>query len=281
MGFFNLSDNVNAISIIGAIAILAGCVYVAMNLFKRIQNSKANGDLAEDEWDGIKEFVNDIPQPALLFWLGCIIWGFWYFFIGYPLNSYSSVGEYNEEVQVHNKKFAEKWKNADKDTLISMGEGIYLVNCSQCHGIIADGEDGKAANLLNWAKEEGIATTVLKGSDGMGKMAGAMPPMSADPEEAKAIAAYVFTKFVGGKTKYPDLVKVGESKYAACAGCHGADGKGMNGLAADLTEYGKVKFLKEVLTHGKKGNIGTMPIFTQLSDVQIKALDYYILTLHD
>ncbi|WP_215424888.1 cytochrome c, partial [Campylobacter jejuni] len=66
---------------------------------------------------------------------------------GYPLNSYSSIGEYNEEVKAYNTKFEEKFQNLSTEDKVAMGKKIFLVQCSACHGITGDGINGKAQNL--------------------------------------------------------------------------------------------------------------------------------------
>lgn len=52
-------------------------------------------------------------------------------------------------------------------------------------------------------------------------------------------------------------------------------------FAADLTAYGTENFLRNILTHGKKGNIGHMPSFKykNFSDLQVKALAEFIQSL--
>jgi cytochrome c oxidase cbb3-type subunit 3 len=68
--------------------------------------------------------------------------------------------------------------------------------------------------------------------------------------------------------------------FATCAGCHGDDGKGMGGMAPNLSLYGTPKFVANVLNNGKKGHIGTMPSFkNRLSNVQYEAVGTYILSL--
>lgn len=120
--------------------------------------------------------------------------GFLVFFFGYPLNSFSQIGQYNEEVKAHNQKFEAKWKNLGQKELVDMGQGIFLVHCSQCHGITAEGLHGSAQNLVRWGKEEGIMDTIKHGSKGMDYLAGEMPAMELDEKDAKAIASYVMAE---------------------------------------------------------------------------------------
>ncbi|MBX7490737.1 c-type cytochrome [Helicobacter turcicus] len=288
MEWFNLGDSINVLGLAGAVAILALTIFIVGGYIKKMRDSKADGELAEGEWDSIKEFKNDIPIGWGVTYLVLIIWALWYWFVGYPLNSYSQIGEYNEEVKAYNAKFEEKWKNIDAGTLTKMGQNLYLVQCSQCHGITTEGINGTAANLLEWGKEEGIIRTMKEGSKGLGYTLGDMLPMSETApgvlnteEDYRAVAAYVMAEISEAKkTKYPNLVTKGKELFSAatCTACHGDDGKGMGGLAPDLSKYGTPAFVAEVLEKGKKGHIGIMPSFkTQmLTDKQKEALAHFI-----
>lgn len=287
MEWFNLSDSVNQLALIGAILILALTIFIAGSYIRKMKNSKAEGELTSEDWDGIKEFKNDIPVGWGLVYLALIIWALWYWFVGYPLNSYSQIGEYNQEVKAYNAKFEEQWKDADTETLVKMGQNLFLVQCSQCHGITTEGINGVAANLLDWGREEGIILTMKIGSKGLDYPLGEMPPINQlspevanDEESQKAIAAYIMAEISDAKkTKYPDLVQRGKDLYiATCSACHGEDGKGMGGLAPDLSKYGTITFVAEVLEKGKKGHIGNMPSFKNqmLTDIQKEALGYFI-----
>lgn len=292
-----LSDNVNLFALIAAIVILVLTIFIAGSLIKKMRDSKAEGELTDHKWDGIAEFKNNLPIGWAICFLVLIIWGFWYIFVGYPLNSYSQIGDYNQQVDTHNKKFEEKWANMDDTDLIQMGEGIFLVQCSQCHGIDAEGMNGKAQNLHRWGKEEGIVYTIEHGSAGLGYLAGDMPSFEGaiSKEDAKAIAVYVINvlsdnkkniadmKDSDKKSKIQDEIKKGKEAFNNnCASCHGQDGSGnangMQGFAADLRKYGSFDFVKNVLEHGKKGNIGEMPSFAyrNFTDTQIRAVAAYI-----
>ena len=46
---------------------------------------------------------------------------------GYPTNSFSQIGQWNEENIAYNKKFEAKWKNPSKETLEAIGQSTYFV----------------------------------------------------------------------------------------------------------------------------------------------------------
>lgn len=282
MQWFNLEDNVNLLALIGALAIFALTAFVTGKYVKQMKIAKEGGELSEHSWDGIGEYKNPLPLGWAIVYALVIVWALWYMLAGYPLNSYSQIGEYNEEVAAANAKFEKRFANPDIKTLHAMGESVFLVQCSACHGITGDGIGGKAADLALWGSEEGIVDAILKGSKGLDYPMGEMPAGMADEEGAKAIAAYIAKEISGiKKTKNKNLVASGKELFAACAACHGEDGKGMEGMSPDLSKYGTASFVEDVLQRGKKGDIGAMPKFNdgRLNALQQKAVGEYVISL--
>ena len=279
------NDNKIVITLLGAIAILVLTSFVVSTYLKKMKHSKANGELDEEEWDGIKKFKNDLPIGWTLSFICVIIWGFWYFFFGYPLNAYSQIGEYNKEVDLYNKNFETKWASLGDDELISMGDSIFQVQCTQCHGIDKSGINGKAADLNKWGRSEHVVDVILNGSKGLGYLAGEMLPIPVSRDDAIDIANFVMSKISQLKVDAnEDSISRGETLFAAnCVACHGIDGKGVEGVenfAPDLSTYGTYIFLQDVLKRGKDGAIGKMPSFeyVRFNNVQKKALNSFILS---
>lgn len=283
MNWFNLSDNVNALSFIGAIVILLLTIVVVGRLYALMKVKKNEAELGEEEWDGIREFKNQIPLGWSVSFVVLIGWTIWYFLAGYPLNSYSQIGEYNDDVKSYDNTYSAKYKNLSPDELIKAGEQVFLVKCSGCHGITGDGMNQKAADLHIWGSERGIYETIMKGSKGSDYPLGEMPAGLVDENSAKAIAAYVAKEISAIKiTDHEELVDTGREQWATCAACHGEDGKGMEGMAPDLSKYGSSDFVIEVLSRGKEGHIGKMPKFTGtglLNSAQEKAVGEYVIWL--
>lgn len=283
MQWLNLQDNVNLLSFIGAILIILITLVVVGRMFKYMKEKKGEGELSEHSWDGIGEYKNAIPTGwAVVFFL-TIVWAIWYFLWGYPLNSYSSIGEYNEEVKTYNAKFEEKFQNLSTEDKIAMGQNIFLVQCSACHGITGDGINGKAQNLNIWGSEEGLVDAIKHGAKGMNFPGGEMPAaadLGISEEDIPAIAAYVAKELSAiKKTSNENLVAKGKEAYATCAACHGEDGKGQDGIFPDLTKYGSAAFVVDVLHSGKTGFIGAMPAFSILNDAQKEAVGEYVISL--
>ena len=266
----DLSDPINLITIIGAIAIAVLTVGVSIKYINQMKTDSASGKLAEENWDGIGEYKNELPSGWAYAFLGTIIWALWYWTVGYPVNAFSQIGQYNEEVKAYNKKFEATNRNANTETLKQMGESIFLVQCAPCHGNTGDGLSGKAHDFVDGRISEKQVLAVIKnGSNQLGYSMGAMPPMMAQGQDAIDIAKYVAGGMKGTKP----------AAFAACASCHGEDGKGMNGMAANIVDYDET-LITHVIKNGKHGAIGVMPAFhDRMTPIQIKALATYIQTL--
>ncbi len=265
----DLSDPVNMITFIGAVAIAVLAFGVSAKYMQQMKTDTATGELAEDNWDGIGEYKNPLPSGWAWSFVGTLIWAIWYFLFGYPLNAYSQIGEWNEETKAYNAKFEAAHKNASPEVLKDMGESIFLVQCAPCHGETGDGLDGKAHDLTKRISKEQVLNVIKNGSHYFKYTLGAMPPGLAQGKDAEAVAEYVAN---GLKGKAP-------AAWATCAGCHGQDGKGNAGSAPNLVEFDDT-LIKQVLTHGKRGSIGQMPAFAnRFTPVQEKALAEFIKTL--
>ncbi len=271
-------DIVNILAVTGAIALVVITVFVVIKYVRQMQVDSATGELADENWDGIGEYKNSVPTGWAVMFMLLIIWGMWYFTIGYPVNAYSQIGEYNEDVAAHNAKFEAKYKDITGDKLVEMGESVFLAECKVCHGLSADGIDGKAANLNIRIDEASVKAVIENGSNN--KLLGFEMPMPdrnglmnsnsgyapITDAEIDTVSAYVANGFTGE----------GADIYAGtCAMCHGEDGTGIEGMSPNIRHF-DITLVSNVLTHGKKGIIGTMPKFDRLNDKQKEAVGAYI-----
>ena len=268
------NDYMGKLAVVGALAIAVIAIFVSIKYVRQIQEETATGELADENWDGIGEYKNELPMGWAILFLLTTIWGIWYFLAGYPVNAYSQIGEYNEEVATYNAEFAAKHANMDADTLVKMGESVFIVNCSQCHGLDADGIDGKAADLNSRISKENVIYTVKNGANNLkSTFPGGMPPMMLqDDAQIAAVADYIVAGFPAGHE--------GEQYFAmgGCTGCHGEKGEGMPGVGPKLNGFDEAT-VAAVLKDGKKGAIGRMPAFDILNEQQIKAVGAYISSL--
>jgi cytochrome c oxidase cbb3-type subunit 3 len=268
---FQLGDDyINDLTMLGAVAIIAITVFVALKYVNQIKNDTATGELKEENWDGIGEYGNNIPTGWGLAFIGTIIWMLWYFFIGYPTNQFSQIGQYNEETLGYQAKFESKWSTISHDDLVGMGQSVFLVQCAPCHGVDAEGIDGKAQDLTKRIAKSSVLETIKNGANNFKSVyPGGMPAGMASGTDAEELATYVAGGLKGPKP----------AAWATCAGCHGENGEGMAYVAPNLKTYSD-ELIKTVLTDGKKSTIGTMPSFKgRLSDTQVKAVATYLRSL--
>jgi cytochrome c oxidase cbb3-type subunit III len=287
-------DIVNELAIVGAIVIFSATVIVAVKYVRQMQTDTATGELSEENWDGIGEYKNEVPIGWAVIFLGTIVWAFWYFLFGYPLNAYSQIGEYNVDSKAENVKFEKRYANLTHDQLVNMGESIFIVDCAACHGLSADGMNGVAANLNKRIQAKSVEYVIEHGSnnhiavheemkDGkLVKTTSRMPNRMAlfdtktnaliTDAQIKAVAKYVSDGF-------PKSDKAGAAVFAGtCATCHGPDGKGIDYVAPNIHNFTPA-LVADILSHGKKGAIGVMPAFHNLNNTQIKAVATYVTSI--
>lgn len=279
-GGFN-GDIVNMLAVGGAVALIIITVFVVIKYVRQMQVDTADGELAEETWDGIRKYYNPIPTGWAILFLATMVWAMWYMTTGYPVNSYSQIGEYNEDVAAHNKKFETKYKSITGERLVEMGESVFLAECKVCHGLVADGIEGRAADLNVRLESRTVKDVVINGSNNFllgseNPMPGRDGIMNANKDyapitdaEIDLVSAYVANGMSG---------EGGDVFAGACAVCHGVDGKGMEYVAPNIAAY-DITLITNVLKHGKKGSIGTMPAFDRLNTKQKEAVSAYIISL--
>ncbi|CAI6147380.1 MAG: hypothetical protein SPLUMA2_SPLUMAMAG2_01420 [uncultured Sulfurimonas sp.] len=274
-------DIVNMFAIGGAVALVVIIVFVIIKFVRQMQVDTADGELSDDNWDGIGEYYNDIPKGWAIMYLATMVYAMWYFVIGYPVNSYSQIGEYNEDVAAHNKKFEKKYASITGERLVDMGESVFLAECKVCHGLAADGIDGSAADLNVRLEFRTVKDVVINGSNNF--LLGSENPMpdryglmNANKDyapitdaEIDAVSTYVANGMSG---------EGGDVFAGACSACHGDDGAGMEYVAPNIAAY-DITLVTNVLNHGKKGSIGAMPAFDRLNAKQKEAVSAYIVSL--
>ena len=277
-------DIVNMLAIAGAVAIVIIVIFVVIKYVRQMQVDHAEGELADESWDNIGEYKNPVPFGWAIMFLGTIIWGLWYWTIGYPVNAFSQIGQYNEEVKAKDAAFEKKYANIKGDQLVNMGESVYLVECVACHGLNADGNSEKdAADLNQRISEKSIKYVINHGSNN--KLLGTEMAMPDRNGLFNAATGALITdkeidevaKYVAGGLK--DANSAGAKVFAnVCAACHGPDGKGMAYVAPDIADWNQ-QLIINVLNNGKKGAIGKMPAMDRLNPKQKEAVAAYVMSL--
>ena len=293
---FVFSDDVSSLTILVFCLMLATGVGVFVFLFRQLTKPKPDvTEELEDTFDGIHEKDNPTPYGMHLVMFATVLFCVWYVAFGFPIFEFDQYERYAEEVAEHNAKFNERWRDMDAEEQLAMGESIFNTQCVICHGANARAQTGRAANLIHFGNEEHVVHVLKNGSKGLGKLTPAMPAqyenLGTTEEErernARDVAAYVVT-LTGRRPAGGADPEAGKAVFmGTCFACHGADGKGRGptgtipDFAANLTEYGKPGYIKDILKKGKKGYIGTMPAFDAigvLSEVQYDAVSEYVAT---
>ncbi|MGJ0356308.1 c-type cytochrome [Aliarcobacter cryaerophilus] len=270
---FNTDDYINALTFLGAAAIITISTFVVLKYINQMKNDTASGELADEKWDGIGEYKNPIPTGWGVVFIVLIGWMFWYLTVGYPINGFSQIGQWNEETNEYNAKFQQKWTNPNEQTLNAMGQSIFLVQCAPCHGVDAEGIAGKAQDLTKRISKEQVEYVIRNGANNLTEAyPGGMPPMMlSEDADIKEVSAYVANGFKGEQP----------AAYATCATCHGDNGEGMPMVGPNIKSYDD-SIVIAVLKQGKKGLLGHMPSFNErLNETQEKALASYIRSLGD
>jgi cytochrome c oxidase cbb3-type subunit III len=246
-------------------------------------------------WDeDLREMNNPLPKWWVYLFIITVVFGLLYAFLYPTLGSsqgqlgWSSTGQHQAEVKKVNDAIApiyakfdamEPQKLVQDKQAMAIGERLFMNNCAQCHGSDAGGSKG-FPNLTDndwlWGGDPAqIKTTIVDGR------VGNMPPMAAavgTPEDVRNVAQYVLS--LSGSPHDAVQATLGKSKYAACAACHGADGKGNIAMGApNLTD--------NVWLHGwgadavmariNEGKQNVMPAWKdKLTASQINVLSAYV-----
>ncbi len=128
--------------------------------------------------------------------------------------------------------------------MVARGKAIYDVNCAQCHGSDARGEERgpnliRSALLLNDKDGELIAPVLQEG-----RLADGMPKFEFSAAQIADIAAFIHTFRVGGydvSRNRPETIVVGDAKAgetyfnSKCGSCHSATGD-LKGVTSKITD---------------------------------------------
>ena len=255
----------------------------------------ANDNTTGHVWDGdLREMNNPLPRWWVWLFVITIVFAFVYLAMYPGLGTFagklgwSQADQYKAEVEkgerevapLYSKFASMKPEDVARDPQAqAIGERLFMNNCSQCHGSDARGAKGipnlTDANWLHGGAPEVIKETLVKGRMGN------MPPMAAavgTADDVKNVAHYVLS--LSNSPNDSVRANLGKEKFAACAACHGMDGKGNPALGApNLTDniwlhgFGESAIVAMV----NNGKINQMPAQAdRLNDGQIGVLAAYV-----
>lgn len=230
-------------------------------------------------WDeGLTELNSPMPSWWMWMFYLTIVFSIAYLVLYPGLGNFAgtlgwnSRGEYQAELKKADADFGPlfaKYRQQDLKAVAAdpqaraIGERLFLTYCAQCHGSDARGNKGfpnlTDSDWLHGGDPETIKATIMNGRHGV------MPPMAAavgSEKDVEAVAHYVLS--LSESTHDPIKAVFGKSKFAACAACHGAEGKGNPALGApNLSDKiwlygGSVDTIMETV---RKGRDNQMPAF--------------------
>jgi cytochrome c oxidase cbb3-type subunit 3 len=165
---------------------------------------------------------------------------------------------------------------------MAIGQRLFINNCATCHGSDARGSKG-FPNLTDGDWLHGGTPAKIEETITLGRT-GVMPPMAAavgSAADVRNVANYVMS--LSGDPHNPIAAAAGKAKFAVCAACHGADGKGNVAIGAPnladkiwLHGWGE-QAIVDMIEHGKTN---VMPAQGgRLSPAQIHLLASYVWSL--
>ncbi|RFB73045.1 MULTISPECIES: cytochrome-c oxidase, cbb3-type subunit III [unclassified Herbaspirillum] len=296
-GFWNIYiTSLTIISIIGCGVLLWSQSKVKVE--KKPDQDPATVGTTGHVWDGDLTELNT-PMPRWWMWLFylTIVFALVYLYLYPGLGTYAGkLGWKSSEAYQGELKKADadygplfnKYLQQDIKTVAAdpqahvMGERLFLTYCAQCHGSDARGSKGfpnlTDKDWLYGGDPDVIKTTILHGRNGQ------MPSMAAalgSDKDVENVAHYVLS--LSDSTHDPIKAVFGKSKFAVCAGCHGAGGTGNQALGApNLSDKiwlygGGVETVMETI---RKGRNNTMPAFESfLGEAKVHVLASYVWSL--
>lgn len=254
---------------------LAGCVWLLWWTGRR-----RPGDPAPEQtshyWDGdLTEYNKPMPR----WWLGMfyltIVFSVGYL-VYYPgmgawagSSGWTSATEHNVDKKENDARIATAFAPYAQQPLdvlakdpaaLRLGQSVFANHCAACHGADARGARGfpdLTDSVWHWGgKPEDVLTSVIDGRQAM------MPPLAASLGDAQAVDEVIaYVQSLSGQPVDAKLAQAGAPRFALCAACHGAEGKG-NALmgAPDLTDSywlygGDAASIRETLEKGRSGQM--------------------------
>jgi len=283
---------------IAAVTIISLLACLALLMFASRRKVMADDNTTGHVWDvDLREMNNPLPRWWMYLFVITVVFAAIYLALYPGLGKFpgtlgwSSVGQYKSEQQRAQENMAQifakfKGKTAEelaKDSVaMGIGERLFGNNCAQCHGSDARGSKGfpnlTDGDWLHGGTLDIVKTTITGGRVGM------MPPMAAavgSAEDVRNVAQYVLS--LSGSAHDSVAASLGKPKFAVCAACHGADGKGNPALGApNLTDkvwlhgWGEQAIIS-IVNNGKNN---VMPAqAARLTPEQTHVLAAYVLSL--
>lgn len=245
---------VGAFTVIG----LLGCLWLLFVASKR-QVMAADNSTGHVFDEDLVEMNNPLPRWWMILFILTIVFAFAYLAVYPGLGSFkgqwgwTSQNQFEAEQARASAEMAPVYARfsampaaelARDRSAMAIGERLFINTCAACHGSDAKGSKGfpnltlSGSARLSSGAPEAIEATITNGRQGM------MPPMAAavgTAEDVRNVANYVLS--LSGSPHNAIAAAAGQSKFGACAACHGAGGVGNQAIGAP-------NFTDKVWLHG-------------------------------
>ena len=275
---------------------LVACLWLLIIAARR--RVMADDNTTGHVWDeDLRELNNPLPRWWMWLFVITVVFAAIYLAIYPGLGSapgslnWTSVGQHREEQAKAHAETAPLFAGlaatpaaalARNPQAMAIGERLFANNCATCHGADAHGSKG-FPNLADtdwlWGgTPERIKETITNGRQGM------MPPVAAavgSAEDVRNVANYVLS--LSGSPHNSIAAQLGRAKFAVCAACHGADGKGNQAMGTpNLTDNTWLHGWGEdaIVAMITRGKTNVMPAHGErLTPEQIHVLAAYVWSL--
>ena len=223
--------------IVLTIMTIVGIVWILLANRKQTQEMDKTTGHAHD---GIEEYDNPLPAWWFAMFVITIVWGIGYL-IFYPgmgnfkgVLGWTQIEQYDQEVAAAEQQYRAMRDRylalpieeiAQDDKVMRMGQRLYGIYCSQCHGLDARGAYG-FPNLAdeNWlwgGSPDAIKHTLVQGRQA------AMPAWEDSLGDTGIAETTEYVLSLNGRSADSEKAARGEKHFQTyCVACHGADGKG-------------------------------------------------------
>jgi len=277
--------------VIGGIVFCMAVLLLTSKSHDAAHTGESTGHVYDED---IIEMNNPMPRWWMWMFILTCVFGVAYLFLYPGLGTWTGklgwtqVKQYEQEVKESNDRIAPiyaKYANMPAEEVakdakaMAIGERLFMNNCAQCHGSDAHGSRGfpnlTDKDWLYGGAPETIKETITNGRNGM------MPPMAAavgNADDVKNVAHYVLS--LSESEHDANRAALGKEKFAACAACHGADGKGNQAIGApnltdDIWLHGSGEAaIIERINHGKNNKMPAQG--SRFTPEQIHVLAAYV-----
>lgn len=264
---------------------------------RKMPSSSDPEETTGHSFDGIEEYNKPMPKWWLNLFYITIVFAIGYL-IYFPLGNWTGIGNWTsskqlaEETARHQERFGDIYTQLasmpieelkDNTQAQSIGQQLFLTNCSICHGQNGQGYYGfpnLADNDWLWGGTgDAIKTTLVQGRRAQ------MPAWRDTLGEQGIAAATEYVLKLSGNDHNTILARNGEVIYQQmCAACHAADGTGNYSLGAPnltnniwLYDLPGQDLRRDIIVTLNEGRAGYMPGWIDiLGEERVHILSGYV-----